>query len=156
MAVQREFVSHGLRMYTRAEWTAFVSAHAQQLDSVYDLIFNRHGVHRAGLHGGGEIAGVPALRVRGMSVDLSVRRYVQVIVLLGALGLGMISGVRQRGRGEPPACVMHDWRVFVRRQYPASLRRDVVFFALAPLLPLSRRLYEQHWEDMVQSLDGAD
>ena len=60
-AHQREFVSHGLRMWTRAEWTAFVSGHRQELDAVFDLIFTRGGMTRGGVHGGGEIEGVPAL-----------------------------------------------------------------------------------------------
>ena len=153
---RREFVLHGMHLWTRAQWTTYVSEHNEELQAVWRRIFGRGGMTRSGLHLGGSVDGMLVLRLRGLAVNLSKRRYLQVCVMLGALGLGLITGVKVSGRDGVAAWRLHDWRVLIERRYPASVREGIVFVAATPLLPLSMRLYREQGMDLIVGMDGGD
>ena len=110
------------------------------------MIFAREGLVQVAAHVGGEWEGHPLIQVRGVSIRLSAVRHLAVCAALADLGLGLITGHCYRGR---PTGLgqwqLHDWRAIVRPEgVPREWRRDIVYVAAAPLLPLAERLHFLH------------
>ena len=150
----RMFVSWGMYLWSRGRWDAFVRGdEGGALESVWKLLFVRYGMVRTASHSAGERGGVPVICCRPLAVNVSFARHRRICVRLGELGLGLITGHPIGCRSGPVKWQFHDWRVLVEKDAPPrAWRHDVVFAGAAPLLPLSKAVFERHVSSLCTSV----
>ena len=147
-------VSWGMYLWSRGRWDAFVRGdEGGALESVWKVLFVRYGMVHTASHSAGERGGVPVICCRPLAVNVSFARHRRICVRLGELGLGLITGHPIGSRSGPVKWQFHDWRVLVEKDAPPrAWRHDVVFAGAAPLLPLSKAVFERHVSSLCTSV----
>ena len=132
----RQFVQAGMRLCSRDSWVEFLTGHSEAMSLIWDLCFVRRGVTAAGAHFAGDVHGVPTVETRALKVNMNVQRHRALILCLGHLGLGLITGHRMRGESIGHTLwYLHDLRLVQADRVPRGYRRGIEQINLTPLLP---------------------
>ena len=151
----RAFVAHGMFLWERWQCVNFVQEYFMTLKEISDLIFVRGGMLRAATHLHGDRDGIPVLRVRPLTIHLSLSRHRRVCIALASIGMGLVTGASAGGRSSNPTWYLHDLATVLSGDVPRLSRRNLVFVSAAPLLPRAVALYRQ-MQDVVSTREPEE